>query len=150
MAEYYAAELQSYKAEQAEKEHLQMIDSNLEEFIEQEIVAAAKLISKEKTDQVKGTKLGVAVARKLNPNYPNTIQDVAAQPNQFMFYSPDNTYTQHDYDLAESMIRPLYERNIIPNGLTEDMVFFEWNGYSGTARDSYETKSSMSTWRYQS
>lgn len=150
MAEYYAAELQSYKAEQAEKEHLQMIDSALEEFIEQEIVAGAKLISKEKTDQVKGTKLGVAIARKLSANYPNTIQEVAAQKDQFMFYSEDNTYTKHDYELAESLIRPLYERNIIPNGLTEDMVFFEWNGYSGTARDSYETKSSMSTWRYQS
>ena len=97
---------------------------------------------------MKGTKLGVAIARKLNPNYPDSIREVAAQPNQFMFYSEENTYTQHDWDLAESMIRPLYEQGIIPNGLTENMVYFEWNGSSGTARDSYETTTSMSTWKY--
>lgn len=149
MSVKYAAELQAYKDEQAEKQHLLTIDATREEFIEQEIVAGAKLISKEKTDQVKGTKLGVAIARKLNQNYPDTIQAVAAQKDQFMFFSEDNTYTKHDYDLAESLIRPLYEKNIIPNGLTENMVFFEWNGTNGTARDSFETKSSMSTWRYQ-
>ena len=46
------------------------------------------------------------------------------------------------------MSRPLYEQGIIPNGLTENMVYFEWNGSSGTARDSYETTTSMSTWKY--
>lgn len=152
MAEQYAAELQAYKDEQAEarsKEYFQSGEASREAFINQEITAGAQLISKEANDQVKGTKLGVAIARKLNPNYPDSIQEVAAQPNQFMFYSPDNTYTQHDWDLSESMIRPLYEQNIIPNGLTENMVYFEWNGNSGTARDSYETTTSMSTWRYQ-
>ena len=151
MAEQYAAELQAYKEEQAEarsREYFQSGEASREAFINREITAGAQLIAKEANDQVKGTKLGVAIARKLNPNYPDSIQDVAAQPNQFMFYSPDNTYTQHDWDLAESMIRPLYEQNIIPNGLTENMVYFEWNGTSGTARDSYETTTSMSTWKY--
>ena len=151
MAEYYAAELQAYKDEQANarsREYFQSGEASKEAFINQEITAGAQLISKEANDQVKGTKLGVAIARKLNQNYPDTIKEVAAQPNQFMFYSEENTYTQHDWDLAESMIRPLYETGIIPNGLTENKVYFEGNGNSGTARDSYETTTSMSTWRY--
>lgn len=151
MADQYAAELQAYKNEQAEarsREYFLSGDASREAFINQEITAGAQLISKEANDQVKGTKLGVAIARKLNPNYPDSIREVAAQPNQFMFYSEENTYTQHDWDLAESMIRPLYEQGIIPNGLTENMVYFEWNGSSGTARDSYETTTSMSTWKY--
>lgn len=152
MAAEYAAQLEAYKAEQAyqaQAEHWLSGDASREAFINQEILAGARLISKEANDQVKGTKLGVAIARMKNPNYPGTIQEVAAQPNQFMFYADDNTYTQHDWDLAESLIRPLYESGIMPNGLTEDMVYFEWNGNSGTARDSYETTTSMSTWRYQ-
>ena len=147
----YAAQIESYKAEQAyeaQKEHWLSGEASREAFINQEIKAGAQLISKEANDEIKGTKLGVAIARMKNKNYPNTIQEVAAQPNQFMFYSEDNTYTQHDWDLAESMIRPLYESGLMPNGLNENMVFFEWNGNTGTARDSYETTTSMRTWRY--
>ena len=152
LAEEYAAQLEQYKADQAyqaQAAHWLSGDASREAFINQEILAGAKLIAKEANDQVKGTKLGVAIARMMNPNYPGTIQEVAAQENQFMFYSADNTYTQHDWDLAESMIRPFYEDGVLPNGLTQDMVYFEWNGNSGTARDSYETTTGMSTWRYQ-
>lgn len=152
LAAEYAAQLEQYKADQAyqaQAEHWLSGNASREAFINQEILAGAKLISKEANDQVKGTKLGVAIARMMNPNYPGTIQEVAAQSNQFMFYAEDNTYTQHDWDLAESMIRPLYENGIMPNGLTEQMVFLEWSGNTATARDSYETTTSMSTWRYQ-
>lgn len=148
----YEDQLAAYKAEQAyeaQKEHWLSGEASREAFINQEIKAGAQLISMEANDEIKGTKLGVAIARMKNQNYPNTIQEVAAQPNQFMFYSTENTYTQHDWDLAESMIRPLYEEGRLPNGLNENMVFFEWNGNTGTARDSYETTTSMQTWRYQ-
>jgi hypothetical protein len=148
----YAAQLEEYKAQQAyeaQAEHWLSGDASREAFINQEILAGAKLIAKEANDEIKGTKLGVAIARMKNSFYPETIQEVAAQPNQFMFYSEDNTYTQHDWDLAESMIRPLYEQGMMPNGLTDQMVYFEWSGNTGTARDSYETTTSMRTWRYQ-
>lgn len=148
----YEQQLDAYKAEQAyeaQKEHWLSGEASREAFINQEIKAGAQLISMEANDEIKGTKLGVAIARMKNQNYPNTIQEVAAQPNQFMFYSTENTYTQHDWDLAESLIRPLYEEGRLPNGLNENMVFFEWNGNTGTARDSYETTTSMQTWRYQ-
>lgn len=148
----YAGQLEAYKAEQAyeeQKAHWLSGDASREAFINQEITAGAKAISKEANDQVKGTKLGVGIARALNPNYPGTIKEVFAQANQFMFISEDNTYTQHDWDLAESLIRPFYEDGVLPNGLTQDMVYFEWNGSTGTARDSYESTTGMSTWRYQ-
>ena len=149
---HYAAQLEAYKAEQAleaQKAHWLSGDASREAFINTEIKAGAQAISKEANDQVKGTKLGVGIARALNPNYPGTIKEVFSQKDQFMFISEDNTYTQHDWDLAESLIRPFYEDGVLPNGLTQDMVYFEWNGTTGTARDSYETTTGMSTWRYQ-
>ena len=152
MAGEAAAAVEQYKAEQAlqaQKEHWLSGDASREAFINQEIKAGAQAISKEANDEVKGTKLGVGIARVLNPNYPGTIKEVFAQENQFMFISEDNTYTQHDWDLAESLIRPFYEDGVLPNGLNQDMVFFEWNGTTGTARDSYQTTTGMSTWRYQ-
>lgn len=150
--EHYAAQLEAYKAEQAyeaQKEHWLSGDASREAFINQEIKAAAQAISKETNDQVKGTKLGVGMARMLNPNYPGTIKEVFAEEGQFMFISDENTYTQHDWDLAEKMLRPFYEDGILPNGLTQDMVFLDWNGNTATARDSYQTTTGMSTWRYQ-
>lgn len=149
---HYQQALEAYKAEQArakQAEYWLSGDASREAFINQEIKAGAQAISKEANDQVKGTKLGVGIARVLNPNYPGTIKEVFAQENQFMFISEDNTYTQHDWDLAESLIRPFYEDGVLPNGLNQDMVFFEWNGTTGTARDSYQTTTGMSTWRYQ-
>lgn len=148
----YEQQLDAYKAEQAyeaQKEHWLSGEASREAFINQEIKAGAQAISKEANDQVKGTKLGVAIARTLNPNYPGTIKEVFAQEDQFMFISEDNTYTQHDWELSESMIRPLYEEGRLPNGLTSEMVFLDWNGSTATARDSYETNTSMGTWRYQ-
>lgn len=149
---HYDAQLEAYKAEQAyeaQKQHWLSGDASREAFINQEIKAAAQAISKEANDQVKGTKLGVGMARMLNPNYPGTIKEVFAEEGQFMFISDENTYTQHDWDLAERMLRPFYEDGILPNGLTQDMVFLDWNGNTATARDSYKTTTGMSTWRYQ-
>lgn len=148
----YEADLAEYKetqAYEAQKEHWLSGDASKEAFINQEITAGAKAISKEANDQVKGTKLGVGLARMINKYYPGTLKEVFAQPDQFMFISEDNTYTQHDWDLAESIIRPYYEDGIIPQGLTENMVYFEWSGTTATARDSYQTTTGMSTWRYQ-
>ena len=152
MAVEYASQLEAYKrqqAEQAQAEHWLSGDASREAFINQEILAGAKLICREANDQVKGTKLGVALARVMNPMYPGTIKEVAEQPNQFMYYDDSNKVTEHDLDLAEQILRPYYEQGIVPNGLTQDMVYFEWSGNSGTARDSYETTTSMSTWRWQ-
>lgn len=148
----YEADLEAYKASQAyeaQKEHWLSGDASKEAFINQEITAGAKAISKEANDQVKGTKLGVGLARVINKYYPGTLKEVFAQKDQFMFIDENNTYTQHDWDLAESIIRPYYEDGIIPQGLTENMVYFEWSGTTATARDSYQTTTGMSTWRYQ-
>ena len=147
----YASQLEAYKRQQAEQvqaEHWLSGDASREAFLNQEILAGAKLICREQNDQVKGTKLGVALARVMNPQYPGTIQEVVEQPDQFMFYSADNKVTERDLDIADKILRPYYEQGIVPAGLTQDMVYFEWSGASGTARDSYETTTSMSTWRY--
>ena len=148
----YEKKLEDYKAQQKEekaREYFLTGEASREAFINQGITTGARLISQEQNDEVKGTKLGVAIARIEHPDYPNTIQEVAAEPGQFMFYSEDNTYTQHDWDLAESMLRPYYEDGKLPDGLTTDIVFLEWNGATATGRNSYIVTGSTKTWRYQ-
>jgi hypothetical protein len=67
-----------------------------------------------------------------------------------MFYDgSDKTFSQHDRELAESIVRPYMESSIIPNGLTPDMVYGAWSPNDFVLRDSYENAANMHTWRAQ-
>lgn len=111
--------------------------------------AVAAVISKLETDQQKLTEACCMLARVMNPAYPNSFEEVAEQEQQWMLYDGrDKTYTQHDWDLAESIVRPYMESGIIPNGLTADMVYGAWSTNDFVLRDSYENKAHMHTYRY--
>lgn len=149
----YAAKLEQYKQEQAyqaQAEHWLSGDASREAFINQEVDAVAPVIAKLATDPQKLTEACCMLARVMSPSYPNTFQEVAKQAKQWMFYdaSGDNTFTQHDRDLAESIVRPYLESQIIPNGLTKDMVYGSWSTNDFVLRDSYETNGTMHTFRY--
>lgn len=146
----YEVALEAYKTEQArakQAEYWLSGDASREAFINQIIEKGAHFIAEETGDQYKQTKLGVAVAREMNPAYPNDLESVMNQPNQWIRNSPDSKITQHDLDLSEQILRPYYESGIVPLGLTDKIVFFDTA--TGIARDSYETTTTMTTWRYQ-
>ena len=153
MAFEYASQLEQYKAEQAQQvqaEHWLSGDASREAFINQEIDAVAPVIAKLSTDAQKLTEASCMLARVMSPYYPNTFQEVAVQASQWMFYDgKDNTFSQHDRDLAESVIRPYIESGTIPNGLTADLVYGAWSQNDFVLRDSYESSATMKTWRYQ-
>ena len=124
-------------------------DASREAAINKATGAVAAVISKLETDQQKLTEACCMLARVMNPAYPNSFEEVAAQAKHWMFYDgSDNTYTQHDWDLAESIVRPYMESGIIPNGLTADMVYGAWSTNDFVLRDSYENTAHMHTYRF--
>lgn len=149
----FDARLEQYKAEQAyqaQAEHFLSGDASREAAVNQAIDAVAQVIAKLSTDAQKATEACCMLARVMNPAYPDSFQEVAAQPQQWMFYTgEDNTFSQHDREIAESIVRPYMESGIVPNGLTAEMVYGEWTQNDFVLRDSYRTTSTMHTWRYQ-
>ena len=150
-AERYAAELQAYKDQQAydrSAEYFLSGEASREAAINKATDAVAGVISKLTTDQQKLTEAACMLARVMNPAYPGSFEEVAAQPQQWMFYDgSDKTFSQHDRDLADSIVRPYMESGIIPNGLTADMVYGAWSQNDFVLRDSYQNTSTMHTWR---
>lgn len=125
-------------------------EASLQEAIARETDAVAAVIAKLSTDAQKATEAACMLARVMSPAYPNSFEAVAAQPQQWMFYDgTDLTFSQHDREIAESIVRPYMESGIIPNGLTAEMVYGSWSTNDFVLRDSYQTTTTMHTWRYQ-
>jgi hypothetical protein len=153
MAIEYSAQLEAYKRQEAERiqaEYFMSGDASREAAINQEVDAVAAVISKLSTDAQKLTEASCMLARVMNPSYPNSFKEVAEQPQQWMFYDgSDKTYSDHDREIAESIVRPYMESGKIPNGLTADMVYGAWSQNDFVLRDSYQNTGTMHTWRYQ-
>ena len=143
----------SYRQELAEAEqakYFQSGEASRDAAINQEVDAVAGVIAKLSTDTQKLTEACCMLARVMNKYYPNSFREVAAQEKQWMFYDGTNvTYTEHDRELAEQIVRPYMESGIIPRGLTDQMVYAEWTPNDYVLRDSYKTTSRMATFRWQ-
>ena len=125
-------------------------EASREAAISQASDAVAAVISKLSTDAQKATEAACMLARVMNPAYPNSFEEVAAQPQQWMFYDgSDKTFSQHDWEIAESIVRPYMESGIIPNGLSAEMVYGSWSQNDFVLRDSYQNTATMHTWRAQ-
>lgn len=145
IADYEAAQKEARSAE-----YFLSGEASREAHINQEVDAVAAVISKLSTDAQKATEAACMLARVMNPAYPNSFKEVALQAQQWMFYDgSDNTFSQHDRDIAESIVRPYIESGIIPNGLTKDMVYGSWSPNDFVLRDSYQTTPTMHTYRSQ-
>ena len=148
----YASMLEKYKAEQREQEQASYFlsgDASREAFLNQEIDAAARLAAKMGNDTQKGGIICNALARVMSRNYPGTMQEVIAQPQQWMFYSPENKFSTHDREIAEAILRAYYVDGIIPTGLTEEFVYATWSENDYVLRNTWDFGPSTRTWRYQ-
>lgn len=152
MAGEAAAAVEQYKAEQAretQKQYFLSGDASREAFINQEVDSAARLASKMANDTQKGGIICNALARVMNKAYPGTMQEVIAQPEQWMFYSADNKFSTHDREIADKILRAYYEEGIVPTGLTEEFVYGSWSESDYVLRNTWDFGSSTRTWRYQ-
>lgn len=124
-------------------------EASREAAINQATDAVAGAISKLTLDQQKLTEACCMLARVINPAFPDSFEAVVAEPQQWMFYDgTDKTFSQHDRELADSIVRPYMESGIIPNGLTSDMVYGAWSQNDFVLRDSYYNTAHMHTYRF--
>ena len=152
MAGEAAAAVEQYKAEQAretQKQYFLSGDASREAFINQEIDASARLAARMSNDVQKGGIICNALARVMNKAYPGTMQEVIAQPEQWMFYSADNKFSTHDREIAETILRAYYEDGIVPTGLTDEYVYGSWSESDYVLRNTWDFGSATRTWRYQ-
>ena len=149
----YAQKMDDWIEEQRTEQSRQYFlsgDASREAAINQATDAVAGAISKLTTDPQKLTEACCMLARVMNPAFPNSFEAVVAEPQQWMFYDgTDKTFSQHDRELADSIVRPYMESGIIPNGLTSDMVYGAWSTNDFVLRDSYYNTAHMRTYRYQ-
>ena len=153
MTAEYAAQLEAYKRQQAEdvqKEYFLSGDASREAFVNQQIEVGARAAgaTQMKLDVQKGGVVETMLARVMNSGYPDSFKEVAEQDGQIPFYSSDNKYSQHDWEIAESIIRPYYESGIVPNGLTEDFIYAEWTPNDYVLRDAWLKDSNANYLRY--
>ena len=152
-AKHYEQMLADYHEQRQQEQAAQYFlsgEASREAAINQEVEAVAPVIARLSTDAQKATEAACMLARVMNPSYPNSFKEVAEQPQQWMFYDgSDKTYSDHDREIAESIVRPYMESGKIPNGLTADMVYGAWSQNDFVLRDSYQNTGTMHTWRYQ-
>lgn len=148
----YAARLEEYKAEQAravQAEHWLSGTASLDAAVNQAVDAIAPVVARLQTDEQKQTEVGIMIARTLNSGFPNSLQEVAEQEGQWPLYDGTiRTYTAHDCELVEPIVRPFMESGRLPLDLTSDIVFASWSQTDLVGRDSYYPISTMHTWRY--
>ena len=148
----YAARLEEYKAEQAravQAEHWLSGTASLDAAVNQAVDAIAPVVARLQTDEQKQTEVGIMIARTLNSGFPNSLQEVAEQEGQWPLYDGTiRTYTAHDCELVEPIVRPFMESGRLPLDLTSDIVFASWSQTDLVGRDSYYPTSTMHTWRY--
>ena len=148
----YATRLEEYKAEQAravQAEHWLSGTASLDAAVNQAVDAIAPVVARLQTDEQKQTEVGIMIARTLNSGFPNSLQEVAEQEGQWPLYDGTiRTYTAHDCELVEPIVRPFMESGRLPLDLTSDIVFASWSQTDLVGRDSYYPTSTMHTWRY--
>ena len=149
----YEARLEAYKQEQAYEQQAKAFlsgNSSLEQEIQRAADAIAPVIARLETDQQKRTEIGCMIARYLSGLYPQSFVLIAEQESQWPLYDGKiRTYTQHDRDLAEEMVRPLLESDILPAGLTKDYIYASWSPGDLVLRNTWDYGPSTRTWRYQ-
>lgn len=81
-----------------------------------------------------------------NPNFPNTIEDVISQPNQWMRYNPDNPIVEDLYRIAKEELDKWHTDSHRP--VSCDYVFMSWSHDDICLRDNFNNGKTTRYWRY--
>ena len=141
----YEAKLQAYIDEQ-DAIRRAVGDESLQAQMEREADALARAIGPMKTKRMKQSMLWNILVRVDSPFYPNTVEDVIAQPQQWMFYDERNPIRDDDRALALEQLQFWHEGRY-PSGLTAEFVYGEWSSDDYVLRDTWEKTYSTNTWR---
>ena len=80
-----------------------------------------------------------------NKAYPNTLEEVIAQPNQWMRYDPGNPVLDSLYKLA---LEQLDAWHSLRRPISSEYVFMSWTEKDIVLRDNFREGSGTRYWRY--
>ena len=112
-------------------------------FTEDDVAAMAKMLWGEARGCTRDNQIKcawVVVNRVDDDRFPDTIQDVLSQPNQFHGYDPSYPITDELYSIAfDVLTRWSYEKQGIPvrRELPESFLWFTGNGRENIFREKY-------------
>ena len=141
----YEAKLKAYIDEQ-DAIRRAVGDESLQAQMDREADALARAIGPMKTKRMKQSMLWNILVRVDSPFYPSTVEDVIAQPKQWMFYDERNPIRDDDRALALEQLQFWHEGRY-PSGLTAEFVYGEWSSDDYVLRDTWEKTYSTNTWR---
>ncbi len=122
-------------------------EASLQAAMEQEAGWISKVLYGMKDNNEKDLRTAVwcILSRVDNPWYPNSVEDVCRQKDQWMGYSGDNPVLTNLKDLA------LEELAVWHNGerpVSQEYVYLYWTPQKVTLRDSFTDGSTTNYWRY--
>ena len=146
--ETYAVWLDEYKAEQemlavkAVEEDPYTIQLNSEAEMLAKILYGVK---DNKTDDLR-TYCWCVFNRVENKAFPDTLEDVIAQPNQWMRYDATNPIIESLYQIARQELDKWHSDSHRP--VSSDYVFMNWSKSDICLRDNFYEGSGTHYWRY--
>lgn len=81
-----------------------------------------------------------------NPAYPSTLEEVIAQPSQWMRYSADNPVLENLYQIAREQVEAWHSDAHRP--CSADYVFMSWTPSDICLRDAWKEGSGTHYWRF--
>ena len=128
-------------------EHTPSEDEELEAQIRKEADLIARAIGPMKTQTMKLTMLWNILARVDSPYYPDTVEEVIAQPKQWMFYDENNPIREDDVELAMDQLRNWHEGRY-PARFDSSLVYGQWSQNDYVLFDNWSQGMGTKTWRY--
>lgn len=81
-----------------------------------------------------------------SPDYPDTLDEVIAQPSQWMRYDPENPVLESLYQIAREQLNVWHKGTTRP--VSNEFVFMNWTPSDLCLRDRWEEGSRTNYWRW--
>ena len=145
-AEQYAAELQAYKQQQ-EAERLITGDASKARQMQQEATELAKVlygVRKNSGNDLR-TYAWCVLNRVDSKLYPNSVEEVVGQPQQWMAYSEDNPVLDELYQIALEVVQTWHDGT---RPVDVEFVYMDWTPSKITLRNTWDYSSKTRTWSW--
>ena len=123
-------------------------DEVLAAQIKSEADCIARLIGPFATKQMKQTVIWNVLARVDSPFYPNTVDAVVNQADQWMFYSKTNPIRDDDVELVMEQLQKWHEGRY-PKGFNNTLVYGAWSPNDYYLFDDWNKGFGTTVWRYE-
>ena len=115
---------------------------------EQQATALARVLYgvKDNSEQDLRTMCWCVFNRVDSPDYPDTLEEVIAQPQQWMRYDPESPVIDSLYKIAEQELDAWQNGKTRP--ITSDFVYMNWTPSQIKLRNAWKDGSTTDYWRY--